>query len=218
MKLKTSLGRFGVALAGATLAFSAIAGTVTTDRLVNSEKEPENWLNHHGNLEAHRYSGLAHINKDNVQDLKVAFTYAMGGTQGGGKEVIAFPFAGLEGTPIAEDGFLYLTTGWGVVTKLDTNGGSPRIVWIYDPAPDRDYATTVACCGINNRGVALADDYVISPVIDGRILALNKIDGTLVWEAQVADPGNGETITGAPLIAGDKVVTGMAGAEFGVRG
>ncbi|MDC0500873.1 PQQ-dependent dehydrogenase, methanol/ethanol family [Burkholderiales bacterium] len=218
MKLKTSLGRFGVALAGATLAFSAIAGTVTTDRLVNSEKEPENWLNHHGNLEAHRYSGLAHINKDNVQDLKVAFTYAMGGTQGGGKEVIAFPFAGLEGTPIAEDGFLYLTTGWGVVTKLDTNGGSPRIVWVYDPAPDRDYATTVACCGINNRGVALADDYVISPVIDGRILALNKIDGTLVWEAQVADPGNGETITGAPLIAGDKVVTGMAGAEFGVRG
>ena len=218
MKLKTSLGRFGVALAGATLAVSAIAGTVTTDRLINSEKEPGNWLNHHGNLEAHRYSGLAHINKTNVKDLKVAFTFAMGGTQGGGKEVIAFPFAGLEGTPIAEDGFLYITTGWGVVTKLDTNGGSPRIVWQYDPAPDRDYATTVACCGINNRGVALADDFVISPVIDGRIVAINKIDGTLVWEAQVADPGNGETITGAPLIAGDKVITGMAGAEFGVRG
>jgi alcohol dehydrogenase (cytochrome c) len=218
MKVKSTLGRLGMVLAGFGLAASAIAGNVTTDRLVNSEKEAGNWLNHHGNLEAHRFSGLSQINKDNVKDLKVAFTFAMGGTQGGGKEVIAFPFAGLEGTPTAEDGFLYLTTGWGVVTKLDTRGGVPRIVWQYDPAPDRDYATTVACCGINNRGAVLAEDMVVSPVIDGRIIALNKTDGTLVWEAQVADPGNGETITGAPLIAGDKVVTGMAGAEFGVRG
>ena len=95
MKFKTSIGRFGLALAGASLAASAIAGTVTSDRLINSEKEPGNWLNHHGNYEAHRFSGLSQINKENVKDLKVAFTFAMGGTQGGGKEVIAFPFAGL---------------------------------------------------------------------------------------------------------------------------
>ncbi|MCC7548632.1 MAG: PQQ-dependent dehydrogenase, methanol/ethanol family [Burkholderiales bacterium] len=194
------------------------AGEVTWDRLVASEKEPENWLNHHGNLEAHRFSGLAQINKNNVRKLKVAFTWAMGGTQGGGKEIIVFPFAGLEGTPVAEDGFLYITTGWGVLTKLDTRGGVPRMVWQYDPAPDRDYSTTVACCGINNRGAVLAGNMVISPVIDGRILAINKTDGSLVWEAQVADPGQGETITGAPLIVKDMVVTGMAGAEFGVRG
>lgn len=90
MKFKTSIGRFGLALAGASLAASAIAGTVTSDRLINSEKEPGNWLNHHGNYEAHRFSGLSQINKENVKDLKVAFTFAMGGTQGGGKEVIAF--------------------------------------------------------------------------------------------------------------------------------
>ena len=106
----------------------------------------------------------------------------------------------------------------GVVTKLDTRGGVPRVLWTYDPAPDRDYATTVACCGINNRGVVFGGDMVIGPVIDGRIIALNKTDGTLVWEAQVADPGISETITGAPLIVKDMVVTGMAGAEFGVRG
>jgi alcohol dehydrogenase (cytochrome c) len=92
------------------------------------------------------------------------------------------------------------------------------MVWRYDPRPDRDYATTVACCGINNRGAVLAGNMVISPVIDGRILALNKTDGSKIWEVQVADPGQGEVITGAPLIVKDMVVTGMAGAEFGVRG
>jgi len=109
----------------------AIAGDVTTERLISSEKEPGNWLNHHGNLEAHRYSGLDQINTKNVKNLKVAFTYAMGDMQGGGKEVIQWQYAGLEGTPVAEDGFLYLTTGWGTVTKLDTRGGVPRMVWKY---------------------------------------------------------------------------------------
>ena len=212
------IARLASVLAGAALSATAFAADVTPDRLANSEREPQNWLNHHGNYEAHRFSGLDQINKSNVKNLKVAFTWAMGGAQGGGKDVIVFPFAGLEGTPTAEDGFLYLTTGWGEVTKLDVRGGVPRQVWKFDPAPDRNYATTVACCGINNRGAVLAGNMVISPVIDGRIVALNKNDGSKVWEVQVADPGQGEVITGAPLIVKDMVVTGMAGAEFGVRG
>lgn len=216
---KSPLALLGAVIAGAVMsATPAIAQEVTTDRLVNSEREPGNWLNHHGNLEAHRFSGLDQINTKNVKNLKVAFTWAMGDMHGGGKEVIQWQFSGLEGTPIAEDGFLYLTTGWGTVTKLDTRGGVPRMVWKYSPNPDRDYATTVACCGINNRGVALAGNMVISPVIDGRIVALSKTDGSKIWEVQVADPGKGETITGAPLIVKDMVVTGMAGAEYGVRG
>ena len=199
-------------------AINSYAGDVTPERLANSEAEPGNWLNHHGNYEAHRYSALDQINKDNVKDLKVAFTWAMGGTQGGGKDVLQWPFSGLEGTPIAEDGYLYITTGWGVVTKLDTRGGRPRMVWQYDPAPDQDYATTIACCGINNRGAVFGKDMIISPVIDGRIIALDKTDGTLRWEVQVADPGIAEVITSPPLIVKNMVVTGMAGAEFGVRG
>jgi alcohol dehydrogenase (cytochrome c) len=195
-----------------------MSGDVTPERLANSEREPANWINHHGSLEAQRYSGLDQINKTNVKNLKVAFTFAMGGLKGGGKEVIQFAYAGLEGTPIAEDGYLYLTTGWGEVIKLDTHGGVPRQMWRYDPAADPDYATTVACCGINNKGVALAGDLVINQVIDGRVVALKKTDGTKVWERQVADPGNGETFTGVALIVKDMAVVGMAGAEFGVRG
>ena len=154
----------------------------------------------------------------NVADLKVAFTWAIGDIQGGGTAPVVFPFSGLEGTPIAEDGFLYLTSGWGVVTKLDVRGGKPVLMWKYDPEADKDWAPSVTCCGINNRGVALHTDKVLGTVIDGRVFALNKNDGSLLWETQAADPGIAEVITNAPLIVKDMVLTGMAGAEFGVRG
>ena len=218
-RINTSVvGTIAGFVGAAVFAASAMAGNITHDRLVNSENEPENWINHHGNYEAHRFSGLREINRDNVGDLKVAFTYAMGSTQGGGTDPVVFPFSGLEGTPTAEDGFLYLTTGWGVVTKIDVRGGKAVTVWKSDPEADKDWGTSVLCCGINNRGAVLARDMVIAPVLDGRIRALNKTDGSLIWESQVADPGIAETITGAPLVIRDTVVTGMAGAEFGVRG
>ena len=216
--MKGVIGKIGLALAAISLSPAAISADVTPERLANSDREPANWINHHGNLKAQRFSGLDQINKSNAKNLKVAFTFAMGGMKGGGKEVIHFDYAGLEGTPVAEDGYLYVTTGWGEVTKLDTHGGIPRQVWKYDPAADPDYATTEACCGINNKGVALAGDLVINQVIDGRVIALKKSDGTKVWERQVADPGNGETFTGVALIVKDMAVVGMAGAEYGVRG
>ena len=197
---------------------TALAGNVTHERLVDSENEPGNWINHHGNYEAHRFSGLTEINKSNVADLKVAFTWALGDIHGGGTAPVVFPFSGLEGTPIAEDGFLYITSGWGVVTKLDVRGGKPVLMWKHDPEADRDWAPSVTCCGINNRGVALHSDKVLGTVIDGRVFALNKNDGSLLWETQVADPGIAEVITNAPLVVKDMVLTGMAGAEFGVRG
>ena len=82
---KHSLGRLGAILAGLGMVTAAVAGNVTTERLIQSEKEPENWLNHHGNLEAQRFSGLAQINKSNVKQLKVAFTFAMEPPAGSGK-------------------------------------------------------------------------------------------------------------------------------------
>jgi len=195
-----------------------VGGALANDRLANSESEPHNWINHHGNYETHRYSELSQINRDNVHDLKVAWTYAMGDVHGSTGDPVKYRVSGLEGTPLAEDGFLYITTGWGRVSKLDVRGGSGQLVWENDPEADPLWATSVLCCGINNRGVALHGDTVLAPVIDGRIRALSKTDGSLLWENQVADPGIAETITGAPLVVKDMVITGMAGAEFGVRG
>ncbi len=89
------ISKLCVAMAGAVMATAALAADVTSERLAASEREPQNWLSHHGNLKAHRFSGLDQINRSNVKNLRVAFTWAMGGTVGGGKEVITFPFSGL---------------------------------------------------------------------------------------------------------------------------
>ncbi len=197
------------------LATPALAASETTmEQLLNADKEPQNWLTHHGDYAAHRFSKLDQINTDNVKNLKVAWTYAMGGIEGGG----IWPHGGLEGTPIVEDGVMYTTDGWGSVYKLDISDGPGKLVWKMDPGTDKDWSGAVACCGVDNRGVALWKDKVISHTLDGRLLATDKETGEVAWERQVADPGIGEVITVAPLVVKDMAITGTSGAEYGIRG
>jgi alcohol dehydrogenase (cytochrome c) len=87
-----------------------------------------------------------------------------------------------------------------------------------DPGTDRAWAGDVACCGVNNRGVALWKDKVISIALDGRLFAINKATGEVAWERKIADPAIGETLTIAPLVIGDVAIVGTAGGEFGIRG
>src|ERR1700742_325538 len=144
---------FTIALLGSAAALPAAAQNsgVTQERLVSAAgEEPQNWLTHHGNYAATRYSQLDEINKQNVGGLKLAWTYAMGGIEPGG----IWPHGGLEGTPVVEDGAMYVTDGWGSVYKLDLTGGKGKIVWKMDPATDKDWSGAVSCCGVNNRGVA----------------------------------------------------------------
>ena len=192
----------------------ALAAETTADRLLNAAQEPNNWLTHHGSYDAKRYSTLDEINNDNVKDLKVAWTFALGGIEGGG----IWPHGGLEGTPIVEDGAMYVTDGWGSVYKLDISSGAGKLVWKMNPETDKDWAGAVACCGVNNRGIGLWKDKVVSHTLDGRLIVTNKETGEIEWERQMADPGIGETITGAPLIVKDMAITGVAGAEYGIRG
>jgi alcohol dehydrogenase (cytochrome c) len=189
-------------------------GAVTQERLTNPGGEPGNWLSHHRDYAAHRFSTLGQINRANVKDLKVAWTMALGGVEGGG----IWTHGGLEGTPLAEDGFLYVTDGWGSVYKIDTHGDRGRLVWKMDPKTDKDWAGAVACCGVDNRGVALWDDKVISHTLDGRLIATDKKTGDVAWQAQMADPDKAEVITGAPLVVKNLAITGVAGAEYGIRG
>ncbi len=192
----------------------AHAGEMTQERLLNAGAEPQNWIHHHGNYAATRYSTLDKINTENVGDLKMAWSFALGGVEGGG----IWPHGGLEGTPIVEDGAMYITDGWGSVYKLDISDGSGKLIWKMNPETDKDWAGAVACCGVNNRGVALWKDKVISHTLDGRLIATDKETGEVAWEREVADPSISETITGAPLIVGDLAITGVAGAEYGIRG
>ena len=193
---------------------SRAADDVTQERLLNADQEQGNWLLHHKDFAAHRFSDLTQITKDNVKNLHVAFTVQLGGVEGGG----IWSHGGLEGTPIAENGFLYVTDGWGSVYKIDTHGGKGALVWKMDPKTDHDWAGAVACCGVDNRGVALWNGMVVSHTLDGRLVVTDKQTGQVAWQLQVANPDKGEAVTGAPLVVKNMAITGVSGGEFGIRG
>ncbi|HLH95561.1 MAG TPA: PQQ-dependent dehydrogenase, methanol/ethanol family [Xanthobacteraceae bacterium] len=208
------------ALIGSLLITSALtparAGDMTFERALNAAKEPQNWLLHHGDYQGHRFSSLNEINTATVKNLKVAFTVALGGFEGAGTR---YKFGDLEATPIVEDGIMYVPDGWGTVYAIDvSNGKKGTFRWKFDPGTDKAWAGDVACCGVNNRGVALWRDKVISISLDGRMFAINKATGEKVWERRIADPALGETITMAPLVVRDLAIVGPAGGEFGIRG
>jgi alcohol dehydrogenase (cytochrome c) len=216
MPTKLSLAGAMGALLMATALTPAGAADMTFERALNVEKEPQNWLLHHGNYQGHRFSALKEINADNVKNLKMAFTVGLGGYEGGGNR---YKHGTLEATPIVEDGIMYVPDGWGRVYAIDmTSGKKGTFKWKFDPETDRAWAGDVACCGVNNRGVALWKDKIISISLDGRLFAINKATGEKVWERKVADPAIAETLTVAPLIVRDVAIVGAAGGEYGIRG
>src|SRR5215475_9940092 len=115
---------FAGALVGSFLMCTALtparAADVTNERLLNPQREPQNWILHHGNYQGHRFSTLKEINTDTVKNLKVAFTVALGGFEGAGTR---YKFGDLEATPIVEDGVIYEPDGWGSVYAIDVTTG-----------------------------------------------------------------------------------------------
>jgi len=215
MKTKTFAGALVGSLLMATALTPARAADMTNDRALNPQREPQNWILHHGNYQGHRFSLLKEINTDTVKNLKPAFTVALSGFQSGGR----YAHGNLEATPLIEDGIMYVPDGWGSVYAIDVTAGKKGVIkWKMDPGTDRAWAGDVACCGVNNRGVALWKDKVISIALDGRMFAINKATGEVVWERKIAEPAIGETLTIAPLIVRDFAIVGTAGGERGIRG
>jgi alcohol dehydrogenase (cytochrome c) len=215
MTTKFLSGALASLLVSAAALTSVDAADMTQERALNVEREPQNWLLHHGNYQGHRYSLLKEINTDTVKNLKPVFTVALSGFQSGGR----YAHGNLEATPIVEDGMMYVTDGWGSVYAIDVSAGKKGVIkWKMDPGTDRAWAGDVACCGVNNRGVALWKDKVISVSLDGRLFAINKATGEVAWERKIADPAIGETLTIAPLVIRDVAIVGTAGGEFGIRG
>ncbi|MGZ5880800.1 MAG: outer membrane protein assembly factor BamB family protein [Xanthobacteraceae bacterium] len=179
----------------------AIAGDVTPDRLINADKEPQNWLMNHRTYDAQRYSPLDKINKENIKGLKLAYALAIGGTAAN---------ENLQSTPLAEDGFLYVVDQWGVVYKIDVRSGEMgRIVWRMDPGQEK--------LPLSNRGAALLGNLVISTAnYPARVIATNKDNGKVVWETNLHDQPDVQ-ITAAPLAVKDKIIVGAAGGDRGVR-
>lgn len=203
-------------LASTLLSAPGLARDMTQARAENPQLEPNNWINHAVNYAAHRFVNLSQINRSNVQNLSIKMMVNLNGQYGSGSR---YALSKLEGTPLVEDGFMYVPDGWGAVYKIDMRSGKRAdIVWVMDPKVDKVWAGDVACCGINNRGVALWKDQVISEALDGRLIATNKETGQVTWERKVADPEDAETLTVAPLVIRDMAIVGPAGSEFGIRG
>ena len=200
----TCLRSFKIALAvGASLTtFPALAAEVTSERLINADKEPQNWLMNHRTYNGQRFSPLARIDKANVKNLKLAYAVALGG--GSTAEYG-------EATPLVEDGFLYLTDSWGVLYKIDGRSGDVgRIVWRMDPKQTKHDGA--------NRGAAFWGNLVVSPANHPpRIIATDKDTGKVVWETNVGDGQPELLVTGAPLAIKDKIIFGAAGGDRGVR-
>jgi alcohol dehydrogenase (cytochrome c) len=196
------VSRKSALLAGLVMAaWPALSAEVTPQRLINADKEPQNWLMNHRTYDGQRYSPLERINRGNVKGLKVAYAVALGG--GAGNEFN-------QATPLAEDGFLYTVDSWGVVYKIDgTSGDVGRIVWRMDPKQEKQVA---------NRGVALWGNLVISVAnYPARIIATDKDSGKIVWETN-AEFGEPEvSLRGAPLAIKDKILFGAAGSSLGIR-
>jgi alcohol dehydrogenase (cytochrome c) len=190
-------------LAGVVIAASpALAADVTPQRLINADQEPQNWLMNHRTYDSQRYSPLDQINKANVKSLKLAYAVAIGGTSAN---------ENLEATPLAEDGFLYVTDQWGVLYKIDGRSGDVgRIVWRMDPGQEKMPDA--------NRGAALWGKFVVTMAnYPPRVIATDKETGKIAWESNVGDGQANLEFTAAPLAVKDKVIVGASGGDKGVR-
>jgi lanthanide-dependent methanol dehydrogenase len=178
-------------------------GGGTTTQVKDEDKQ---WTMPNKSYSAQRYSPLDSINTDTVKNLKVAWTFSTG------------VLRGHEGNPLVVNNTMYVHTPFpNIVYALDlTKEGSP-IKWKYVPKQDPQ-VIPIACCDTVSRGVAYADGKIFFNQLDAHTVALDANTGKEIWKVQQGDYGDGQTITMAPLVIKDKVITGISGGEFGVRG
>jgi alcohol dehydrogenase (cytochrome c) len=189
-------------LALATLVAGApLEAQVTFDRILNAEREPQNWLSYSSTVSNQRYSRLDQINAGTVKGLELQWVWQ------------ARSLEKFEATALVVDGVLYTVQAPNDVVALDAATG--RIFWTYhyEPAPDARL-----CCGRVNRGLAILGDTLYMGTIDAHLLAIDAKSGQLVWDTKVGDSAQMYAITMAPNVIKDKVIVGMAGGDMGIRG
>ncbi len=188
--------------AGPTVA--ADRGRIDTQRLLNADREPEQWLTSGRDFGKTHYSPLAQIDRNTVGRLGFAWNYDTGTTRG------------LEATPIVVDGVMYTSGVAGRVYALDAASGA--LIWKFEPDVDMQVVRS-ACCDDINRGVAVWKGKVYVAALDGMLYALDAADGKMLWKVDtIVDHKRGYSSTGAPQIAGRVVVIGNAGGEYDARG
>jgi alcohol dehydrogenase (cytochrome c) len=195
-----------LAAACSTAPASDAAGTSASTATKTYSDEDKQWTMQNKNYASTRYSGLDTITAANVKNLKVAWTFSTG------------VLRGHEGGPLVVGSTMYVHTPFpNIVYALDlTKEGAP-IKWKYVPKQDPK-VIPVACCDTVNRGLAYANGKIFQNQLDTTTVALDAETGKELWKVKQGDYKRGETITAAPLVIKDKVISGVSGGEFGVRG
>jgi lanthanide-dependent methanol dehydrogenase len=178
----------------------AVANADVEKNIANSK----NWAMQAGDMYNQRYTKLKQINTSNVGKMQVAWTFSTG------------VLRGHEGSPLVVDGKMYLHSPFPnkvFAIDLDTN----KIIWKYEPKQDPAVIPQM-CCDTVNRGLAYAEGKVVLQQADSMLVALDSKTGKVVWSTKNGDPKLGAVNTNAPHIFKDKVITGISGGEWGVRG
>src|ERR1051326_3506594 len=179
----------------------SVFGQVTPERLVDSAKEPQQWMTYSGNYNGQRFSPLTQINRTNVRRLALQWVFQTGVK---GEHVT---------TPLVVDGIMYLTTPQNHAFALDVRTGRP--LWHYE----RNLPKTMSvCCGPQNRGFAILGDRLFLATLDAHVVALDSKTGNVLWDTPTAETDKGYSFTVAPLAIENKVIVGVSGGEYGVRG
>ena len=200
MHVKTAARRIAPALAAGGLLATGLAAQVPFDRLREAAAEPRNWLTYSGSYFSQRYSTLDQITPANVDDLQLQWVYQAAGR----------PW---QATPLVVDGVMYVSRRPNSVVALDARTG--RVFWVYHYTPAADHR---ACCGSNNRGVAVLGERVFMATLDAHVVAIDATTGAELWNVELADKDLAYAFTLAPLAVKDLVLVGTAGGDRGIRG
>ncbi len=178
-----------------------IPGGLSEERIRNTQSEPHNWLTYWGDYQGRHYSALKQINTANVGQLQARWAVQMPGD------------SLLEATPLVIDGVMYTSGMPGQVFALDAKSGLQ--IWKYER---KQKVVNAYESNRFNRGVAVLGQRVFVGTLDAALIALDARTGLPLWEVQVADTMEGYSITSPPLALKDKIIVGVAGGEYGIRG
>ena len=196
-----TMRRIGLALLLGALAPGAASAQVPFERLRDAAQAPADWLTYSGTYFSQRYSDLDEVTPANVEDLQLQWVYQTP------------VFGPWQATPLVVDGVMYLTQRPNDVVALDARTG--RVFWVYRYPTPPDHR---ACCGSNNRGVAILGDRLFMATLDAHVVALDAATGAELWDVELADKELAYSFTLAPLVVKDKVIVGSAGGDRGIRG
>jgi alcohol dehydrogenase (cytochrome c) len=185
----------------ALLAIGGAAGpSVTSERILHAVEEPQNWLTYSGTYRSERHTLLKQITPANASKLELQWVFQTNSTDK------------FEATPLVVDGVMYTVSPPNDIVALDAATG--RVFWVYHHRPSAQRN----CCGNNNRGLAILGNTLFMGTVDAFLVAVNAATGMEEWKVKVDRADAGYSIMHAPLVVKDRIIVGVGGGEFGIRG